>query len=369
MKTIRLLPLALLMGLTAVSAGAGERGRHSSGSFSSDRSQQSRPAATTSHGSSMNRPGNNNNGSQGGFRPGNNNNGSQGGFRPGNNNNGSQGGFRPGNNNNGSQGGFRPGNNNSHERPGATTPATRPGATTPGNNRPGNNRPGSGSTTITRPGTTVPAGGGANYRPGTPNVRPTTPPPPPPSAGHRPNYPNRPGNSYRPGWSYRPERPHTPPSFGYYRPTPPPHWRPVGRVPNISTILGVTLGTLLSNSVNYFYNNGFNVAGYTSNEVYLNNVNYANVMWPNATMYYRNGYLQGSLFSAATPGYDPTRYNYVYNYLSSQYGAPVSTSNLASGGMTCTWWGNGGSYITLSFYPETVYGAGTRYFTTLSTGN
>lgn len=334
------------MSLSVLNGYAGERGRNNFGN-GHDNGQQMRQSGSARSfnrsSASMSRP--TDKGAAG--RPGNFN--STG--RPGNNGVANQ----PGNS--GSAGGFRPGNNNRPgDRPGATTPSTRPGATTPGNNRPG-----SGTTTITRPGTTVPAGGSASHRPGTPNVRPSTPPPAPPTG---PNH-----NSFRPGWSHRPERPHTPPSYGYYRPTPPPNWRPVGPVPNFNTILGVTLGTLLSNSVNYFYNNGYNVAGYTNNEVYLNNVTYANVMWPNATMYYRNGYLQGSVFSAATVGYDPTRYNYVYNYLAGQYGAPVSTSTLASGGMTSTWWGYDGRYVTLSFYPENVYGAGTRYFTTVSTGN
>lgn len=111
------------------------------------------------------------------------------------------------------------------------------------------------------------------------------------------------------------------------------------------------------------------VTGYTSNEVYLSNVNYYNVNWPNATLYYNNGYLQGSLFSASTVMYDITRYNYVYNELLRSYGMPISTQNIGSGGMSCTWWGMNNSYVTLSYYPENIPGAGYRYFTTLSVGN
>lgn len=217
------------------------------------------------------------------------------------------------------------------------------------------------ATATTRPGSPSNSGNmGASQRPGTPNVRPSQPAPPPPA-------PPRP-NGYHPNYSYRPPMPHTPPNYMYYRPTPPPSWRPVGPVPNFNSILGIALGTFFSNSINALFNSGYNVTGYTNNQVYLSNVNYCNVTWPNVTMYYRNGYLQGSLFSASSISYDPSRYNYVYSYLTSRYGLPVSSQNLSGGGMSCTWWGNGNSYLTLSFYPEYINGA-TRFFTTLSTGN
>lgn len=162
---------------------------------------------------------------------------------------------------------------------------------------------------------------------------------------------------------------HIPPSYSYYRPTPPPSWRPTYRTPSFGTILGLTLGTLFANSINSLFNSGYNVAGYTNNEVYLNNVNFCNVNWPNATLYYNNGYLAGSVFAYSTISYDPTRYNYVFNNLCAQYGAPVSNQTLNNGGMSSTWWGTGNSYVTLSFYPEFVSGLGTRYFTTVSMGN
>lgn len=277
----------------------------------------------------------------------------------------------------------RPGSNAGATRPGSSTPSTgatqRPGngsvTTPPGNGsttqRPGNGnatqRPGNGNVTQ-RPGTSMP-NTGASQRPGTPNVRPSTPPTPPPPS--RPNYPPPPPrpNGYQPGYSYRPPMPHTPPGYTYYRPTPPPSWHVSSRSPNFGTILGVALGTFFSNSINALFNSGYNVSGYTNNEVYLSNVNYCNLNWPNVTMYYNNGYLAGSLFSASSISYDPSRYNYVYNTLCSQYGYPVSSQSLSGGGMSCTWWGVGNSYITLSFYPEYISGLGTRYFTTVATGN
>ena len=230
--------------------------------------------------------------------------------------------------------------------------------------------------TNVRPGT---PNNNASQRPPTPNVRPTTPAPPskpgfnpgiPPSnkpGGNMPApVPPRPSGPFNPGYSYRPPMPHTPPSFNYYRPTPPPSWMPAKPL-SFGRILGIALGSVISNSINSLYNSGYNIAGYTNNEVFLNNVNYCNVSWPNVTMYYNNGYLQGSLFSASSYTYDPSRYNYVYSYLTSHYGMPVTSQSISNGGMSCTWWGSNNTFLTLSFYPEVTFG-GTRYFTTLSTG-
>lgn len=259
-------------------------------------------------------------------------------------------------------------------KPSATTPSStqRPGAQPGANGNASTQRPGAqpganGNASTQRPG----SNNAATQRPGTPNTKPNVAPP----AANRPNTsPNRPvppppPGGYRPNYSYRPPMPHTPPTFHYYRPTPPPNWRPVLTTPNFNTILGVTLGTLLSNSVNALFNSGYHVSGYTNNAVYLRNVPYCDVDWPEATMYYKNGYLEGSVFSASTNYYDPTRYNYVYSNLTARYGFPVASQNLSGGGMSSTWWGVGNSYITLSFYPEYISGVGTRYFTTLSTGN
>ena len=132
--------------------------------------------------------------------------------------------------------------------------------------------------------------------------------------------------------------------------------------------MGITLGTIISNSVNSLINSGYIVTGYNSNEVYLSDVNYFNVTWPEATLFYNRGYLEGSLFSAATPSFDMSRYNYLYSELTVKYGRPITTNTLSNGGLTCTWWGNGNSYLTLSYYPEYISGSGTFYFTTLATG-
>lgn len=281
----------------------------------------------------------------------------------------------------------RPPSTSTTTRPPSTSTTTRPPAassrpTTPTPSRPAGSattspsRPG-GSTTTQRPAT--PPGNNASVRPSTPNTRPTPPPthsttpsrpatPPPPAVRPTPPPPPMPP-VYRPDYSYHPPMRYTPPSYYYYRPTPPPTWRPTYTTPNFGTILGLVLGSAISNSVNWLLNNQYVVAGYNANQIFMNNVNYCNVVWPNVTMYYNNGFLQGSLFSASTISYDMSRYNYVYNYLTGMYGLPVTTQSLNSGGISCTWWGYDRTYLTLSYYPEYVSGLGIRYFTTLSTGN
>lgn len=244
--------------------------------------------------------------------------------------------------------------------PGSSTTVTPPRPSTPNNTskNPGGNPPRPGNNPGYNPGGNPPKPGGYNPpKPGGYN------PPPKPGASTVPPRPN----GYNPHYNYTPPRPHTPPSYYYFRPTPPPSWSISTASPNFGTILGIALGSMLSNSINTLFNNGYSVTGYTNNAVYLSNVYYCNVTWPEATMYYNNGFLNGSLFSASSYTYDPSRYNYVYNYLTSHYGMPISSQSLSNGGMSCTWWGNNNTYMTLSFYPEYSYGS-TRYYTTLSTG-
>ena len=266
---------------------------------------------------------------------------------------------------------MRPAGNQATQRPGTptgSTSATRPG--TP-----------SGSTSTQRPGTPAPTPntGGASQRPGTPNVRPSNPQPPKPANPIPPKPANPappkpapvppPPTGYHPGYNYRPPMPHTPHNYNYYRPTPPPSWRPLPGAPSFNTILGLTLGSLFSNSINYLFSQGYNVTGYTSNQVYLNNVMAYGINWPNATMYYSNGFLTGSLFSTSSVTYDMSTYNFVYSSLMAHYGMPISTQVLSGGGLSATWWGAANTYITLSFYPQVSSYGQVRYFTTLSTGN
>lgn len=116
-------------------------------------------------------------------------------------------------------------------------------------------------------------------------------------------------------------------------------------------------------------NRGYAVAGYSNDAIFLNNVNQLNLFWPNATMYYTGGALVGSEFVYSTPYYDMQRYNDAYYRLTNAYGMPVSTGNLAGGGICATWWGYNGQYVSLSFSPMNSIGGPLRYYTTLSFGN
>lgn len=320
-KKVLLIGIAL-MSMTLQPFDTDARGRNNVGTGNSTRPAQNasgRQRPGNSGNSGTQRPGNSgNNGTQ---RPGNS--GNSGTQRPGNSgNNGTQ---RPGNS--GNSGTQRPGNsgNSGTQRPG-NSGTQRPSGDRPSNNRPGSNQPG-------------------NNRP----------------SGNRPSG-NRPGSNV-------PSRPHTPPHYNHYRPTPPPSWRPSGNMPNFGSILCVNLGWTIANSINALINNNYNIAGYTDDCIYLTNISMFNQIWPNVTLYYDNGYLDCSLFSFASNIYDPARYYYVMNTLTNTYGAPISTQTLSGNGMCATWWGYNNTYIRLSFYPEYVPGTGTRYFTTLSLGN
>lgn len=251
---------------------------------------------------------------------------------------------RPGNS--GSTPAVRPGNNNNNNnRPGAQPPQ--------GNNRPGNQPPQGNNN---RPGNQPPQG---NNRPGNnggfiggqrPNYKPA-PPPPPPHHGSGPS------------------RPNMPPVQPWFRPTPPPAWRPPSAWRSFNTILGVALGTSINLTINSLINSGYNPSVYNSNSVYVNNVPMLNMVWPDAILYYNNrGGLCGSRFVYTTYYQDMTRYNSAYASLVSIYGSPYSMQNTASG-IEANWWGTGNQFITLSYSPVYTSGGSVAYYTTLTFGN
>lgn len=90
-------------------------------------------------------------------------------------------------------------------------------------------------------------------------------------------------------------------------------------------------------------------------------------MWPDATLYYGSSGLVGTQLIYSTNYNDYGRYNMVYGSLVGQYGNPVSVQN-SSNGMTATWWGYDGQYVTLEFRPAYTTNGQLRYFTTLSFG-
>lgn len=249
---------------------------------------------------------------------------------------------RPANNN---QGVNRPGNQG--QRPGQSV--------NPPVNRPGNQgqRPGANNRPANRPSTSDNRHFGGN-RPAPqppmnnfgPNHRPSPMPPAPPSRPNRPVY----GHSH------------------YHRPVPPPPtFRPRYHFNPLQAIVGFTFGTAINVSLNLLSNSGYTVDGYANDCIYLRNMNALNLLWPDATLYYNNGYLTSSSFSYSTPYYDLSRYNAAYTRLANMYGAPVSVSN--GGGISATWWGYDNQYITLSVQAMQSFGGGLRYYTTLVMGN
>lgn len=279
---------------------------------------------------------------------------------------GARGGGRPGvtasrGGNHGNHGGKndRPGKNHDKEyRPGKND---RPGKNHDKGYRPGkNDRPGKNHDKGYRP--------DKNDRPGKNHDK-----------GYRPGKNDRPGwphdngyhNGHRPGHGpshgYRPPKPHHKPNYGwrpgrmprpYYRPTPPPRWRPAPGIPPIGAILGLTFGAAFDASMNYLLNS-YAVSAYNNSILMVQNAPYLNFVWPEARLIYNNGYLDGTQFIYTSPYADNMRYYSTYNYLTNIYGMPVQTGP----GMVATWYGANRGFINLSF--EMMNG---RYFTVLSLG-
>lgn len=248
--------------------------------------------------------------------------------------------------------------------------------------RPGTNgqRPGAAERPENRPGSTTAAnswsyGGNHNSAPKPPvnNLGPVRPS----SNAHAPNHIHGNHNNmvaHRPGLNVPPPPPRRPlpPVFNashYRRPMAPPSmFRPRYHINPLQSILGFTYGTALAASLNALNRIGCQIDGYANNSVYLRNVSALNYMWPDATLYYNNGYLTASSFSYSTSRYDLTRYNSVFAHLSNMYGAPVSMTN-GRESMSATWWGYDNQYITLSIQRQKSIGGHLRYYTSLLMGN
>lgn len=248
----------------------------------------------------------------------------------------------------------KPGNNN-NSRPGGNNNAPKPG----GNN---NSRPSGNNHNASRPsGNNHSRPGGNNHNASRPNGH----------INHAPNHgaPNHHApkpNHHAPHHGHV-HRPHCPPPRPYYRPTPPPSFRPYHGCPTFRTIFGITFGTTINLSLDYLYRNSYNVYGYGNDVIYLRNVNQYGYLWPDATLYYGSTGLVGTQLIFSTNYHDHARYNMVFNSLIGQYGNPISVQN-TSNGMTATWWGYDGQYITLEFRPSYTNNGQLRYFTTLSFG-
>lgn len=236
----------------------------------------------------------------------------------------------------------RPGTSNVRPGTSATTgkqPATRPSTTA--------TRPGSSSTTV-RPGTTSRPRASTSTttkRPGTSTVP-------------------RPGTTTRPVTVAPPSRPNRLPALA--RPVTP---RPAAYHSSItfrSPLFGLSFGTALSNSLDYLYNSRYAVDGYNTNEIYLRNVYEFGFTWTDATLFYQNGYMTGSMLYDSTISDNTARYYSVFNQLSSLYGRPVSSTR-SGRNLSATWWSSTGEYITLEYALQSSTN-GYRFFTILSTG-
>ena len=270
----------------------------------------------------------------------------------------------------------RPGNNN---RPSNNRPSYRPGNSDnnfrPSNNRPNHDRPGYDRPNNDRPG----------YRPERPNNRP----------GNRPDYrPGHPGGNYRPnhgrpvnpnpggykpgipGWGMGhiarpvpPPRRYRPRPRPIYRPPMPPSYVPYRNAPILGSILGLTFGITINNSISLLATTGYTVDGYANREVYLRDVNELNYIWPDAILYYdTRGCLSNMSFYYSTTGYDMARYNNIYSQLCYTYGAPA-TRNSAGGGISASWYDrNARHFITLTYDQQPSDGGFYRFFTSLTYG-
>lgn len=269
---------------------------------------------------------------------------------------------RPGNNNkpgNGTKpGGNKPGGNSGYNQGKPGKPGGNSGYKPGGGNKPGGNsgyrpdKPGGGNKPGGRP------GGNSGYRPDKPGKGH--------GYGHAPKpRPIRPGG-YRPVVWERPYRPGLPPARPFYRPVPPPAYRPTVQINLWTNILGVTVGMSLNNAIDQLLYGGYAVVGYNRNEIFMSNVSMYNYNWPDATIYYNGNSLAGSRFYYSTIGYDTYRYDQMYNYFVGYYGQPVAYNRTAEG-MSVTWYGRNNQFITLDFGPQ-LTDAGRRYFTTISIG-
>ena len=307
----RIVSIALICGALTTpqidAQGRNHNGRNRSVSSSSSRGNASRPSSSNSS-----RPSNN------GYRPGGNHGSSSNASKSGNN------GYRPGGNHGSNHNAPKPDNNG--YRPGGNHGSNH-NAPKPGNN---------------------------GYRPGGDNHRPA----PRPDYGQA--HHNAPHHNHA-------VRPYCPPPRPYYRPTPPPSFRPYHGCPVFRGVFGITFGTAINLSLDYLYRNSYTVYGYDNDVIYLRNVDQYGYMWPDATLYYDVNGLTGSQFVYSTNYNSRSRYDSVYNTLYGQHGAPISVQN-TSNGISATWWGYDGQYISLEYRPIYTNNGQLRYVTTLSLG-
>ena len=163
----------------------------------------------------------------------------------------------------------------------------------------------------------------------------------------------------------KPARPNRIPSYKWIRPVRPGSLRP-GTVRFRNTILGITFGSALMNTLDRLYASNYSVDGYGNDAIYLRNVTEMNYRWTDATLFFTNGRLERSQFYESSIGFNTSRYYGVMNNIRALYGEPASTSKNGKT-RTATWFGAGGEYISLEYRMLNSTG-GYRYFTILTIG-
>lgn len=161
-----------------------------------------------------------------------------------------------------------------------------------------------------------------------------------------------------------PARTSRPADFIITRPTTHKGYKPLASAPRITGILGLVFGSSYYNSLDYFYNRGYQIDGYYGDKVYLRNVSEMGLFWPDAIFNYsKRGYLESAAFHYSTTYYDYSRFTRLYNSLCRTYGVPVSHKNKGKGKKIETiWYGSDyRGYITLTYRHK-----GGRYYTTLA---
>ena len=208
---------------------------------------------------------------------------------------------------------------------------------------------------------------GGNKRPGNHNGynRPHKP-------THRPGY-GKPTSAPKPGnSSYMPPRYPSRPLWD--RPLPPRPKPPKGNIvyvttrPSMSSILGLSFGSLINTGLATLTNAGYTIQGYADDAVYLNNVFQFGYKWPSVTIYYGNRGLCNARFQYSSPTPGNSRFNSVYARLCTTYGKPVSNT-WENGVNTITWWGADNGYISLMHGPGLDRYGNTSYFTDIIFGN
>jgi len=161
-----------------------------------------------------------------------------------------------------------------------------------------------------------------------------------------------------------PTRTRRPSDYIVSRPTMPKGYQPSASAPRITGIFGLTFGYSYYKSLDYLFDRGYEIDGYSGKTVYLRNVNEMNFFWPDAIINYSSrGYLESAELHYSTRYDDYSRYSRLYTNLCDTYGVPVSHTN-SGNNIETVWYGSDSrGYVELTYR----YSGG-RYYTSLVYG-